>query len=250
MGAYAVLGGGILGLATALRLLGHGHEVTLIERESSPGGLAAGFRPGPAGAGTIDGQDVWLEKFYHHLFRTDRAVTALIAEVGLASQLQWIRPLTVTLHGGESHQLDSAASLLRFRPLPLADRVRMGLALAYLRRLDSSESLEGRTAATWIRRTMGPQAYDIVWGPLLRAKFGALADQVALPWYWARVHDRTARLGYVRGGFQRFYERLAARVAELGGVIELGTRAHQIHTRGPRPSSGWFPRCRPESPAS
>jgi protoporphyrinogen oxidase len=86
MGAYAVLGGGILGLATALRLLGHRHEVTVIERESSPGGLAAGFRPGPTGAGTIDGQDVWLEKFYHHLFRTDRAITALIAEVGLASQ--------------------------------------------------------------------------------------------------------------------------------------------------------------------
>jgi protoporphyrinogen oxidase len=232
MGAYAVLGGGILGLATALRLLGHRHEVTVIERESSPGGLAAGFRPGPTGAGTIDGQDVWLEKFYHHLFRTDRAITALIAEVGLASQLQWIRPVTVTLHRGESHQLDSAASLLRFRPLPLADRVRMGLVLAYLRRLDSSEPLEGRTAATWIRRTMGPKAYDIVWGPLLRGKFGALADQVTLPWYWARVHDRTARLGYVRGGFQRFYERLAARVGELGGVIELGTRVHQIHTRG------------------
>ena len=53
----------------------------------------------------------------------------------------------------------------------------------------------------------------MVWGPLLNAKFGETADEIALPWFWARVHDRTAELGYLRGGFQRLYDRLAERIA-------------------------------------
>ena len=48
----AVLGAGALGLTMAYRLAGAGDEVTVIEREGEPGGLAAGFRVGPS----------WLEK--------------------------------------------------------------------------------------------------------------------------------------------------------------------------------------------
>ncbi|MBF6591654.1 MAG: FAD-dependent oxidoreductase, partial [Ktedonobacterales bacterium] len=70
--------------------------------------------------------------------------------------------------------------------------------------------------------------YDAVWGPLFTGKFGAVADEIALPWFWARIHDRTAQLGYVRGGFQRFYNRLAARVEKLGGNIRLSTQVRGV----------------------
>ena len=30
-----------------------------------------------------------------------------------------------------------------------------------------------------------------------------------MPWFWARVHDRTQSLGYLRGGFQQLYDRMA-----------------------------------------
>jgi protoporphyrinogen oxidase len=136
----------------------------------------------------------------------------------------------VTLRDGNAHQLDSPASLLRFTPLPLVDRLRLGAALAYLRSLGSPERLEGQTAAGWIRRRMGAQAYQVVWGPLLRGKFGALAEDIAMPWFWARVHDRTAQLGYLRGGFQRLYDRLAERVGEAGGSLRLGTEVREIRT--------------------
>ena len=58
---------------------------------------------------------------------------------------------------------------------------------------------------------MGSAGYDVVWGPLLRGKFGTRLREIAMPWFWARVHDRTAELGYLRGGFQRLYNRLAER---------------------------------------
>lgn len=214
-----VLGGGALGLTTALRLAQRGERVVVIEREPLPGGLASGFEVAPG---------LWLEKFYHHLFKTDRHAIGLIDELGLGSDLRWIRPRTVVLRDGAIHQLDSAGSLLRFRPLPIPDRLRMGAWLAYLRVIRSPESLEGETASAWIRRHMGARAHEVVWGPLLRAKFGSRAESIAMPWFWARVHDRTPELGYLAGGFQRLYQRLAQRVEELGGEIRLGTEVREI----------------------
>src|SRR4051794_7584689 len=94
---YAVLGGGVLGLTAAYRLLQRGHRVTIFEREAEAGGLAAGFVAGfvvePEGAGRLAGGPVYLDKFYHHLFRSDHRITALIEELGLGDDLEWRRPL-------------------------------------------------------------------------------------------------------------------------------------------------------------
>jgi protoporphyrinogen oxidase len=221
----AVLGAGALGLTAALRLVQRGESVTVFEREPVPGGLAGGFRPG-------GDSGPWLEKFYHHLFQTDRHAIGLIGELGLGADLTWHRPRTVVLHGGRFHQLDSALSLLRFRPLPLMSRFRMGVGLAYLKALGSPRRLEGARAAPWIRGQMGDAAADVVWEPLLRAKFGEAADTIALPWFWARVHDRTSRLGYLGGGFQRLYEALADRVDAGGGRVLLGREVTEIRRIG------------------
>jgi protoporphyrinogen oxidase len=221
----AVLGAGSLGLTAALRLAQGGDSVTVFEREAVPGGLAAGFRP----AGD-DGP--WLEKFYHHLFQSDRHAVGLIDELGLGDDLAWHRPRTVVLHGGRLHQLDSPLSLLRFRPLPVMARLRMGLGLAYLRAMGSPRRLEGIRAAPWIRGQMGDAAADIVWEPLLRAKFLDAAESIALPWFWARIHDRTSRLGYLGGGFQRLYQALERRVLELDGEVRLGREVTDIRREG------------------
>ena len=217
----AVLGAGALGLTVAYRLAQRGDEVIVLEREPLPGGLAAGFEIEPG---------IWLDRFYHHLFQSDTNAIGLINELGLGDDLLWRRPLTVTLRDGTPHQLDSPLSLLRFRPLPLIDRIRMGAWLAYLRAQGSADRLEGQTAAEWIRRRMGARAHDVVWGPLLRGKFGALADEIAMPWFWARVHDRTAQLGYLRGGFQRLYDRLAERIGQAGGELRFGTEVREIRS--------------------
>jgi protoporphyrinogen oxidase len=215
----AVLGAGALGLTVAHRLAERGEAVTVYEAEALPGGLAAGFEIEPG---------MWLEKFYHHLFRSDRRIAGLLDELGLGDRLEWRRPVTATLRDGRLHQLDSPISLLRFSPLPIADRVRMGAALAYLRALPDPERLEGHTASAWIRRRMGRRAHEVVWGPLLRGKFGAAAEEVAMPWFWARVHDRSPELGYLRGGFQHGYDALAAAIARNGGELRFSTRVEGV----------------------
>ena len=72
----AVLGAGALGFTVALRLAQRRHAVSDRARTAA-GGLAAGFE--------IAG--IWLEKFYHHLFRSDQRAIAMIEELGLGERL-------------------------------------------------------------------------------------------------------------------------------------------------------------------
>jgi len=222
MAEVAVIGAGALGLAAARRLALGGARVTVFEREPQPGGLVAGFRVGPS----------WFDKFYHHLFRTDRRLIALLGELGLGGRLVWGRPPTANLRDGTIRRLDGPLEVLTFSPLSLPSRVRLGLAVALIKAIPDPERLEGQTAAHWLRRWMGDEAYEVVWKPLLVGKFGREADKIGMPWFWARVHDRTTSLGYLRGGFQLFYDALADDLRRRGGRVELSCPVTAIERRG------------------
>jgi protoporphyrinogen oxidase len=222
---YAVLGGGALGLGAAYRLTQAGQRVVVFEQETTAGGLAAGFRVG----------DTWLEKFYHHLFRTDTTVIKLIQELGLGDRLEWSHPRTVFLLNGGFYQFDSPLTLLRFKPLHIYERLRVG-AVGALLKATGSGLYEGRTAGPWLRQWMGRRPYDLLFKPLFACKFGDLADRIALPWFWARFHDRTTQLGYLRGGFQLLYEALAERIQQAGSKLLLGVRVEGVEQQA---DGGW-----------
>lgn len=229
--SWAVIGAGAIGLSVARRLAEAGRSVTVYERDGFVGGQAAGFEVEPG---------VWLERFYHHVFRSDRIVRRTYEELGLAEGLSWTHPLTATLLDGKIAQLDSPISLLRFRGLPLSARLRMGATLAALRLIPRGGLLEGRAAGPWLRRWMGRASYDRIWRPLFEGKFGAAAEEIALPWFWARVHDRTSALGYPRGGFRPLYEGLAERVRGAGGTVRLNTAVESVE----RTDNGYSVRAR------
>lgn len=214
---YAVLGGGALGLGTAYRLSKSGHSAMVFEQEAIVGGLAAGFQIGES----------WLEKFYHHIFRTDTTIIKLISELGLSDRLEWSHPRTVFLLKGQFHQFDSPMTLLKFQPLSIYERLRVG-AVGALLKMTGSGMYEGKTATPWLRRWMGKRPYELLFEPLFQAKFGALANQIALPWFWARFHDRTTHLGYLRGGFQLIYETLAEQIVQAGSKVQLDTRVENV----------------------
>lgn len=219
-----ILGGGALGLAAALRLAQAGRRVTLIEREPQLGGLAAGFSVGPN----------YLEKFYHHIFRTDTTIIGFIRELGLQHRLIWGQPNTSTLSNGRIVSLGSIPELLKLPLLNPADRARFLFGMAVLKAVPDEKVFKGWTAARWMPRLMGRRVYDVMWEPVLRGKFGARADDIAMSWLWSRVHERSLGLGYLRGGFQLLYEAFGERVRALGGTVLTGTAAAQITSEGSR----------------
>ncbi|MGH2537284.1 MAG: NAD(P)/FAD-dependent oxidoreductase [Candidatus Promineifilaceae bacterium] len=216
----AIVGAGVAGLAAAYDLLAAGHEVTLYEASDHAGGLAAGFR-----------DEAWewpLEKFYHHLFTSDKAILGLAAELGMAEQVFFRRPTTSVLYQGQIVPFDSPVAWATFPGFNPADVLRFGLVSAYLRFTSPWRQLERHTADAWLRRWYGDKIYEMVWRPLLIGKFGPYFQQANMAWMWARLHVRSPRLGYFVGGFQAFIDRLVAAVQARGGRLELNAPVLEI----------------------
>lgn len=212
MKKIAIVGGGLTGLVAGYRLLQMGHEVTIFEKEKELGGLAGGFE--------INGTN--LEKTYHHIFRKDKDFIALVEELGLIDKLVWRKDVTAIYYDNQVYPFAGAIDLLRFEPLGLADKLRLGLVKIYLEKENNWQKFEKITAVEWMRKWCGQRAYEVVWAPLLRGKFGKYADKVSMAWMWARIHTRgSGGLGYLMGGFQQVVDELAKKIKTNGGEIKL-----------------------------
>jgi protoporphyrinogen oxidase len=106
--------------------------------------------------------------------------------------------------------------------------VRLLGGIGFLHLWPNGNMLEGQTGAAWLRRWMGTRAYQVAFEPLFKGKFGPYADEIALPWIWSRLHCRTPKLGYLRGGFQQLYEALATDVERHGGEVRLNTPVRSV----------------------
>ena len=216
----AVLGAGVAGLTAAHRLGRAGHAVDVYERWPGLGGQAA----------TLDvGDGARLERYYHHLFTSDGHIQALYAELGMPGAIEW-RPSSVAFFArGTLHPFTTPLDLLRFPPLSPAARVRLGAAVVALQRFAGDPApFERVTARAWIERWMGRQAWEEVWGPLLRGKFGARADDIAMVWLWSKLRLRRSirgedarqeRLGYPRESWEALFAALARSIEGAGGRV-------------------------------
>lgn len=225
-----VIGGGYTGLVAALRLLQKGCEVDLFEKSPTLGGMAATFDLEPG---------LPLEYFYHHLFTNDTHILDLVEKLGIAERMMYLESVMGLFSRGRIYNFTTPIDLLRFRPLPLADRIRFGLGALRLRRTRDWQSLEGTTAVEAMPRFVGRAATEVIWKPLLRGKFGRHWDEVSMVWLWGKIALRgKSRKGggakecliYPQGSFKIITDRLEQEIVRLGGGIHTGQEVTRVRS--------------------
>lgn len=229
----AIIGAGISGLTAGYELSRLGYRVTVLEQLDDIGGLARSI---PVGLGR-------LERYYHFICGGDDHLKELVAELGLGPKLHWVPGPTSYYVNGTLYPFTTPLDILRFAPLSLASRIRFGLHGTKARRFTDWRQIESLTAEEWLVSGMGRQAYETIWLPLLRMKFGDDAGQVSAPWIWHRIHRvitsrksifRPDDLGYLEGGSWTLLSALAERIEASGGQLRMGEPARAIAERGGR----------------
>jgi protoporphyrinogen oxidase len=230
--SVGVIGGGVSGLVATYRLIQQGHRVHLFEAGSSLGGLLRTFE--------IGGERI--ECFYHHLFTSDGAAVRLLDELTLLKTVKWRATTAAIFYNDRLYPFTSTLDLLRFTPLAgIRDRVRLGVVGLRLRRERDGSKFEGVTAIEWMRRNAGERSLRVVWEPLLRAKFGAMADEVPMTWLWNRIRLRFSSrgllsqkevLGYQLGSFSVWLDALIKLIEALGGALETDSAVERIAADG------------------
>ena len=221
MKQVCVIGSGITGLTAAWELAKAGFTVQVLESTLQAGGMVSAFNMGADR----------IEHIYHHIFTSDQHVRDLIEEMGLTGQLQWYHVRDALYAGNTLYPFSSPLDLLRFKEIPLSQRLRTGLTVLKAGRLRDWQALEKITAAGWIKVQSGETAYQKLWQPLLRAKFDLDAEEVSAVWLWnkfklrgnSRSHDLgDEKLGYLQGSFYRLIDALMKSIEGSGGHILFG----------------------------
>lgn len=218
----AVIGGGISGLASAVRLSRLGHQVTLFEGETFLGGLGT----------TFPYRDNHLERFYHCILPDDHSLIRLIHEVGLGDELLWRGTDMGFMYQGGVHSLNTPMDVLRFSPLPIIDRLRLGLLGIRARFQGTHPKLDNVSVDSWLRRNIGERAFQILWRPLLEAKIGDGYPGIPALWLSSRMSREKSTKREVKGclrrGYRSLIDGLERAIRDAGGSIRLGTRVEAI----------------------
>lgn len=226
-----IVGGGILGMALALKLARRGAAVSIIEAAPSLGGLASAWSLG----------DFTWDRHYHVTLNSDRHLRALLRELELEDDLQWSTPATGFFTDGRMHPMNNLVDFLSFPPLSVVAKLRLGATILYASRIRDGLALERIPVTTWLSRLSGKRTLEKIWRPLLRAKLGDRHVEASASFIWAIIVRLYAarrsglgreRFGYVPGGYARILGRFADRLTALGVESLLGAPVARVGRDG------------------
>jgi squalene-associated FAD-dependent desaturase len=241
--AAVVVGGGLAGIAAALRLADTGRAVVLLERRARLGGLAYSFQRGPL---SIDnGQHVFL--------RCCEAYQWLLGRLGVQHSVTLQRHLDIPVlrSDGRMARLSRVpgvpapahlgAALARYGLLSTADRGRAVRGALALRRLDPDDpALDARTLGEFLRaHGQNDATISALWGVVATATLNLAPDDASLA-LAAKVfrtglldHASAADVGYSAVPLGDLHAIASQRALVAAGVeVLLGHRVVAIEPGG------------------
>ncbi|WP_226023147.1 NAD(P)/FAD-dependent oxidoreductase [Halomicrobium salinisoli] len=236
-----VVGGGIAGLAAAYRLQQRGRDVRVFEAGDQVGGLAATYET----AGDP------IEKFYHHLSKSEQTIVDLAEDLGLGEAVEWRIGENAYYVDGTVHPMDKPWEILAFPHLSVYDKFRLAMltldvdvrgGVPSFDTYERLEDFEDVRAVDFIREHTTERVYRNFFEPLLDAKFGERKDEVSAAWLLGRIKFRGERdilkgeiLGYFEGGFGRLLDALLEAVGRE--TVTTGARVQDLDVSGGAVSS-------------
>ena len=230
-----IIGAGITGLTTGYKLSKLGHEVEIFESASFSGGQAS----------TINFENFEIEKAYHHLFVTDKAILGLYKELDLEDELEWYKSKVATFAEKKIWSTTSPIDLLKLPIIPLKDRINLALISLRLKLIKNWKKLESISAYQWLSKHVSDRTFEIIFEPLLRGKFGRYYKDICMPWFWAKIQTRVSSrnkkfdeiLCYPKNSFSLLINKLETEIQNQGGLIKHNHLITSINTQDNKVSS-------------
>lgn len=225
--SWAIIGGGIMGMTLALRLTQKGHEVTIIESAPKPGGLVSPIE--------MDGV-VW-DKFYHVILMSDLNTRKIIKEIGLEDELKWVETKAGFFSGGKLYSMSNVFEFLKFPPINLIDKFRLGLTIIAASLIQDWKRIEDILVEEWLVRWSGRKVFEKIWLPMLKAKLGEQYKITSAAFIWTTIQRMYAArrtglkkemFGYVSGGYNRIIGAFEKKLISLGVKIIVNTQVTTV----------------------
>src|SRR5437660_750905 len=217
----------MLGMTLALRLAQRGHRVTLFEGAPQLGGLASPWKLG----------DIVWDRHYHVTLLSDTYLRTLLSELGLEQEIQWVQTKTGFYTDGKLYSMSNTIEFLRFPPLGLWDKFRLGLTIFYTSHIKNWQRLEQIKVEDWLNQWSGKRTMERIWLPLLRAKLSDNYKKASAAFIWAiiarmyaarRSGMKKEMFGYVPGGYARILDALGKKLEQAGVVVHLNHRVKRF----------------------
>jgi squalene-associated FAD-dependent desaturase len=242
----AVVGGGLAGITAALGCADAGHRVTLLESRPRLGGLTHSFRRG----------GLWVDNGQHVFLRCCTSYLRLLERLGVRGLVEIQPRLDVPVRserrGGVGRLRRSAlpaplhlgSSLLRYRWLGAAERLRAASTALALRRVDRTDPrVDEESFGDWLRQhgqsERAVQAlWDLVGTATLNARAADASLALAATVFQVGLLERAdaADIGWSRVPLQRLHGDAAVAALTAAGVEILpATRVSGLLARG----TGW-----------
>ena len=206
----AIIGGGITGLAIAYYL---SKQNKVIVFDKNPGGLVSAFKI----------NDAYLEKYYHHFFKSDKYLLELISELNLNDKILWKESKVAFYFKNNVYNLNTAFDLLSFKPLKFINRIKLGLFILNFRLNNNWKRFDNKTIKEFCKNNKN--IYNTIWKPLSRIKFGRRED-ISAAFLWGRLNPRSKSrskgkeiLGYLNGSYKILTDRLIEKIKEKNSLV-------------------------------